>query len=543
MATVKITTQIVWSVADSADRSVEICWSALSLQAKRSYVIAWQWLIPAAQTQTVIVWPAANPIGISTAIVWQGLIPGASTSKVLAWQWLTPGPQRCSALVWQWLSPGPEVATVISWQWLSPGPESVTVVSWGIGVPVAIKPEIIWGIGIPVAIKPEIIWSWLINGPGKAIAIIWNGLTGTSIGVAWEVVWWMDTLVVSRREIVWRNQIGTLFMALDAHLKLVSDGTNLAVSSATIGIDRDSWAWSLTGATPDYDAAQAMAPSGSGPVAVELTINSHKFRALVEAVSGTWSFGNRSWSIKGRSPAAILAAPYDAPTTTTWPTDKNARQIVQEVLVGSGFSETWEITDWTIPANGLAVTNATKMDILRQIATATGSIIQADRTAESLLFRYRYPLTPSAWATASVAATLTADFATNLSWTWSPQPGHDYVIVSGRDAGVLVHVKRTGSSFSTPAATIIDPLIGQEIVGRERGRSLLDATGYDKRFYALECPFPLPAAAGAEIIYPGDLVDVDLDDGDSFRGLVDGIKIAFGGGRSTIIITVERPSL
>ena len=497
---------IVWGDGTTTDEEKEIVWATGS----------------ALDEEKSLAWDTGTPLDLDRELVWAFLIVYVDIDSSIVWADGTAVDEEKS-LVWADLTPLDE-GKAVAWADGTAADEEKAI-NWAGGVALDEEKAIDWSTGTPLDEEKSIVWESLIPGTGDHI-----------YSIRWESGQKRDI----SKEIKWRYLLGTLIMAIEAYLELVSDSSRLPVSNVTIGIDRSSWAWSLSGSTPDFDTAADLAPTASGPVEIELNVNSHAFRALVESVSGSWSFGNRSWSFNGRSPSCIIAAPYDAPTTRLWDAEKNARQIVQEVLDGSGISETWDITDWDIIKNTLSVSNASKIDILRQIATATGAIIQTTPAGSVLEFKYRYAYSPADWSTTAVVATLYADFTINVSWSWNPQPGHDYVVVSGRDAGVLVHVKRSGATFQTPAEAIIDPLVSQEIIGRERGRNLLDATGYDKRMYSLECPFPLPSAAGAEIVYPGDLVAVDLEDGDGFNGIVDAVSISIGGGRAIINITVER---
>lgn len=596
MARISKSAALVWArSALQRDVAKELIWYSLHTPGPGSAkAITWTWLTPGPETAKTIAWTWLNPgPGSAKTIAWTWLTITRDIAKNITWVMISAGPAAVRHLTWCWSGyaqlfdeSGSPVLDEIGDPLIdetSTCKDNAKNIIWDVLVPANIKKEITWTwLAITRDIAKNIIWDVIIACPAAkriawtcpgyaqlfdesgnpvldeavdplidetsthkdlARALIWNSLVEGPVAISRGIVWNSGLPLTKAAALLWWSHIGTIIMAIDAYLKLVSDSSKLPIANAAIGIDRDSWAWSLSGNTLDYDAAAAMAPTSSGPIEVELNINTHAFRALVESVNGSWQFGSRAWTFSGRSPACVLADPYAPPTTTTWITTKNARQIVQEILSGTGISETWNITDWNILARTLAVNNAAKMDILRRIATATGAIIQATPAGSVLDFLYRYPYTPTAWAAATPEAVLSSDFTTNVSWAWAPQPGHDYVIVSGRDAGVLVHVKRTGASFTIPAETIIDPLIGQEVAGHNRGRALLDATGYDKRIYELECPFPLPSAAGAEIVYPGDIVSVNLEEGDSFKGMVDAVKIAIGGGRSIITITVERVSL
>lgn len=501
---------ILWESADTpVSQVLDLVWSASPTVQNRTAVLFWASSIATRNLEFSLSWKSPAAINRDHALLWAAADNPLNQPLALAWPSLTA------------------INSYLSVAW-----PSFTAINRQLAL--------LWQPCNPINQASGLVWASVDAPRGQALEILWgfDGRIYKSLGLLWGPV----NPVNRGYHTNWYSNHGTISMNFDVTLKRVSDNAVIDLESCSLGLDRRDWSWSFSASTPKRAVADLVLPTASGPVEIELDAFGFLWRFLIEDVASKYQFGSRNWTMSGRSLSSVLAAPYDSPQTTTWNTAKNARQIVQEVLDGSGWAEIWNIADWTIPAGALSVVEKTRMEILNQIATAVGGVVQSDPATKQLSFEYHYPASPKTWGTATPAKTVGEDVTADLGSRWSPQPGYDYVVVAGRDQGVMVHVKRDGAPQLTLAPTIIDPLIGAEIAGRERGRYLLDAQGYDRRIYPVKLPFPLPGN-GPGLILPGQLLEIGLD-GEWWRGQVDNIKLDFSNEPSSWLTTeIERVSL
>lgn len=138
------------------------------------------------------------------------------------------------------------------------------------------------------------------------------------------------------------------------------------------------------------------------------------------------------------SPAAVWQSPRARPMTRTWDAPVMARAVVEELL--EQIVE-WEMVDWLIPANRLSVTDASPLEVARQVVEAAGGVLQS-RPDGGLLARHRFPRPVPSWA--------------------ASQPDHVFTDVADNlDAGE-----------SQPAAARVDRVVIRDDVGRGAPLSL-----------------------------------------------------------------------
>lgn len=115
-------------------------------------------------------------------------------------------------------------------------------------------------------------------------------------------------------------------------------------------------------------------------------------------------------TVYGVSPIAKYQTPRALPVSKTWTTDTNASAIAQEMIPGIS----WEIIDWVVPANVLGVEKVAPADVVTQLATAAGGILESlpDGTIH---VRYKFPVSVPAYGPTTKDVTL-VDEIDNFSY-------------------------------------------------------------------------------------------------------------------------------
>lgn len=322
-------------------------------------------------------------------------------------------------------------------------------------------------------------------------------------------------------------------------LKRVSDNAPIQVLRASVSIDLDSFTWSFSAdlqSAADYDLVQ---PSGGNLQTVELGINGHIWRFVVERRRRGKRFNSRTYSISGRSIAAELAAPYAAATTYTQSAAANAQALAIASLPFD-WSVSWSLVDWALPVGSLTYTDKTPIEVVTMLAAAAGGVVQAHPSSKTLLVFSRYPVSPWDWATTTPDIAINDLVVKALDSDDQPGPPYNRVFVSGEHAGNVLQLTRDGTAGDSVAPVVVDRLLTHITANRERGRVELSRSGRHSE-ESIDLPLATPPDEPA-LIVPGTLIEV-TDGGETWRGLVLSVSIDAVRESAAVVnqrITVER---
>lgn len=297
----------------------------------------------------------------------------------------------------------------------------------------------------------------------------------------------------------------------------------IPVKSVQIAIDTDSWAWGFSANLP-YSALEMVEPTSSGPVEIEITINSVTWVMLVEGFEARREFGQSALSIRGRSLAAYLAEPYASKRSFAPHLPFTARQLAEQELTRAdrvtGFELEWRLPDWLVDAGAWSYQAQSPIGAIGRIVESVGGYVHAHPRLKTLVAKSSYPELPWHWESMPADRTLPIDVVKTLNLRWQEKPAFNAVIVSGERQGVTGRVIRSGTAGDILAPMVVDSLITHPDAARERGRSILADTG-KQALVTLE----LPMLNSVGLLDPGLLIAVG-DGGATWRGLVRATNIA-----------------
>lgn len=301
-------------------------------------------------------------------------------------------------------------------------------------------------------------------------------------------------------------------------LKRVSDGAAIPIMGMEIGTDLDSWCWNLSATLRREVDLDLVRPAGGAPVEVEASINGNTWRFVIESYGHDRAYGQRGYSIAGRSLSAYLADPYSLPTSLLQASQMTAAQLADAALAGTGFTSNWQLTDWLVPSGVYSVSNQTPIQQLLTIAAAAGGTVQSAMSATTISLQPRYAAMPWEWGGATVEATLPSYQSKRTSFEARPQ--YSGVYVSGQSQGVICFVKRSGSDGSDQPQMQTDALITATEAGLAKGKRILADSG-PRSVESIVAPlFDNPG-----LLKPGMLIDV-VDGGSTWRGMVNSCRIS-----------------
>lgn len=298
-----------------------------------------------------------------------------------------------------------------------------------------------------------------------------------------------------------------------------------------INIDADSWLLSWSAEIP-WNQLDAVMPSPD-PVELIAYVNGYEFRLLVRGRPGeSRQFGQRAVQVEGDGVAAVIASPLADQAQHTNSTVATAQQLIIGALEYTGFTVTWEVPDWTVPAGALSVFGA-PIDVALHVAGAIGAVLQANAASDSIRVSPRYPVLPWAWAAAEPDVVLPAGVVEHAGVECIDSQFYNAVFVSGVASGISANVKRAGQAADKPAPQpVTHPLITHVDAARQRGDAVLGGAGR-KIMRRLR----LPVLPETGVIQLGRLVQF-TDGGTSYRGIVraNAISVEFPVIRQTITI-------
>jgi hypothetical protein len=288
-------------------------------------------------------------------------------------------------------------------------------------------------------------------------------------------------------------------------LHRVDTGQQIPAFSMQLALDVDSWTWGFTAALP-FDALPLLARQDQTvPVELAATINGVEYRVIFEKYTTTRQFGQMpALAINCRGKQAVLDAPYAPVTTFINTSDINANQLMLQALsvnnVPLGWDVDFQLEDWIVPANQFALTGS-YMGAVTQIAAAAGGYIQPSPVAQTLRALSRYPVAPWNWQDAHIDFELPSDVTTVEGIEFLEKIVYNHVFVTGTSAGVTGSVTRAGTAGDMEMPMVSDPLIGDVVAARQRGRVALSDTGQQEIV-----TLTLPVLPETGIILPGAMV-------------------------------------
>lgn len=289
-----------------------------------------------------------------------------------------------------------------------------------------------------------------------------------------------------------------------ASLRRVSNNQALPTYNTSLSIDADSWTWGFQASMPADALSMIQRISPADPVEVELTLNGHAYRALIESASRSRTFGNWELSVRGRGLGAVLDAPYAPQRVFGNTVERSAQQLMGDALTINGepigWTIDWGITDWLVPANAWNH-QGTMISAVNAIASAAGAYLQPHATQQVLRVLPRYPSAPWSWGAVTPDIIMPASVVSVEGVEWVDRPAYNRVFVSGVQQGINAQVTRTGSAGDLLAPMVTDALITAAAAGAQRGLCELARGGQ-----WAEMSLKLPLLPETGVITPGKFV-------------------------------------
>ena len=324
------------------------------------------------------------------------------------------------------------------------------------------------------------------------------------------------------------------YMLNSAFIKRLPDNTSINFQSVSMSIDRNSWSWDFNVTLMTRDALELVWPVDDTLIDIEININGWKWTCRVENWSESVSFGQKSWSVSGRSPSVELGDPYLVEPSFA-NAEEHGGQIVDSILENTGWSATWSHDDfnphldWLVPASTLNLYDSSKIEQMQSIVKAVGAFIQTvpdTNASKNFLIHPTYKRNPWNWGS-QITPTVFLNDAVCYEYGRSNniiKPVNS-VIITGENQGVIVSATKDGTAGDSPAAMVIEALMTSQEAATERARHEIGKTGFwinhSMRLFSLMPPGEAPG-----LMLPGTFINMSETGFTAWVGQVTGTQIS-----------------
>ncbi len=430
----------------------------------------------------------ATSAAADVALPWSR--PEAQQAAVRA-PWALASQQIQATAAARWGLPAPRgAAAALPWGASTPHAESLAA-PWLQAQPAETAAGLRWGAALPRELHITAFWRQAA-ARGAYIALPWGPAGQRQVGVG--TPWPIDPNPGDGSPITVPIRDAYIMLPTLTAVTL-PDRTPLTLLNVRLSTDVTRYGWEL-GATLPFGELALVTPVGrTDPVEIEVTVNGYTWVLMVEGVDDQRRFGLKTGTIRGRSRSSLLDAPY-APARSGIAEDaRDASQLADEQLFGTGWTLAWDAVDWLVPGGTWSYQDATVLQAIGQLAASIGARIETARTTLDLAVKPLYPVSPWAWAGATPYAILPLSIVPGLSSSWQGGTNANGVyVLDGAGSGAPVFI--TGTGGEVEAGQVVDRLLVSADPQRERGRIELAKAGKITSHSLTMLLLPSPAAPG-----------------------------------------------
>jgi len=316
----------------------------------------------------------------------------------------------------------------------------------------------------------------------------------------------------------------------------LDNSQEIVVYSGDYRCDRSSWCWSYNLTIPFYEKPK-LEPIDGQPVILKIMVNGNEHRMLLENISRSRQFAKEVYKLSGRSPTALLDAPYSPTRSFTQENERTSVQLVQAELdrVNRDIVLNWELIDalgWVLPANSLSYSNLTPIAAIKLIADAAGGFVYSEPDSNTLTIKAKYKKT--FWDSIAIDEydrLIPESVVTDLSTDYALYPDYNGVFLTNDRNGDTGQIHRVGTAGDVLQESINSPLLTSTTAMHSKGREVLAKAGMVETHSLL---MPITQEIGQCL--PGELTAFNGD----WWGITDGVSGSFSYEKVTQTASIER---
>ena len=308
-------------------------------------------------------------------------------------------------------------------------------------------------------------------------------------------------------------------------IKATVDGQPIGLFSASFTTDTAGYCWqgSLTVSPDDFAKINPDVRPKGREAEIEVQINADTFVIIAEDYSDNRRFGQKSYTVTGRSVTARLGADYAPKGRGTYRNPIYAQQIATEILRPTGVDLAgWTMVDWLIPGDVYSLTDKTPIAVLQELAQAAGGFVESDRSRPVVRFKSKWE--KASWevsdAPADVSVPVSVIFSISGQRNVSERANGVYVWPS-HNKGKGADVYRNGSNREPRASALTNTLYTDQPVLLAAGIAALSETGVHKRETV---SLPVSDKYAVPMANLGEIWQINEPTG-SWQGVVVGVSV------------------
>lgn len=326
------------------------------------------------------------------------------------------------------------------------------------------------------------------------------------------------------------------YIVNDLKVTRLDNGQEIQVNNGDYRCDRSSWCWSYNLTIPFYEKSK-LEPIDGQPVILKIMVNGNEHRMLLENISRSKQFSKDVYKLSGRSPTALLDAPYSPTRSFTQENERTSVQLVQAELdrVNSDIVLNWELIDvlgWVLPANSLSYSNLTPIAAIKLIAEAAGGFVYSESNSNTLTVKPKYKKT--FWDSIAINEydrVIPESVVTDLSTDYTVYPDYNGVFLTNDRNGETGQIKRAGTAGDVLQESVNSPLLTSTTAMHSKGREILAKAGMVETHSLL---MPITQEIGQCL--PGELTAFNGD----WWGITDGVSGSFSYEKVVQTASIER---
>ena len=258
----------------------------------------------------------------------------------------------------------------------------------------------------------------------------------------------------------------------------------LALLSASFTADMGGYCWqgTVTVLPDDFARLDMDARAKGRETVITVNINGGLFVMLAEEYRDNRTFGQKSYTVSGRSVTARLGESYAVQAGGVFDAPVYARQIADTQLKNTGIRLTdWQAADWLIPAGVYASTDKTPMAVLQELAQAAGAFVSSRAGSPEIDIKPRWK--KPAWEVAEAAPDVVVPASVVLGISGSRREkarAGGVFVYADHSKGKGADVYRKAGGREPRAAAVTGPLYTDMPVLQAAGVAALSDTGTHK---------------------------------------------------------------
>ena len=261
-------------------------------------------------------------------------------------------------------------------------------------------------------------------------------------------------------------------------------GRPLTLLSASITSDMGGYCWqgNITLPPEDFARLNMEARQKGAEAEIIININDMQFKILAEESGDERKFGQKSYTIKGRSLTARLGEDYATRAGQLYSAPIYAQQIVREQLKATPYTlAAYAAADWLVPADVYGAGDKTPMAVISDIAQAAGAFVESHPSEPTLSIKPRWKAAAWQVAAAEPDVVVPASVITQISGSRRVAQRANGVFVSANHlSGRAADVYRTGTAREPRASALSHALYTDHDVLQAAGLAALSESGTHK---------------------------------------------------------------